>query len=92
MAKLQTIKINPNRPLEELVGQNRWVVRHKLGRIHLANSLKHALRETRPKGMRTMPVELRRGWVLCTINTWNEFKNDWIAVTTGNLGQPKLGH
>lgn len=79
-------RINPLRPLEELTGENRGIVRMRLGNVHLSNTLLHAARQARPPNMRSYPVALRRGWAKCVIDTWGEYRNTWVAVLTGNLG------
>lgn len=70
---------------EPLVGNNRGIIRQKLGRIHCCTPLLEACREVRPKNMRSMPVELRRGWVKCVIDTLAEYRGTYVAVMTGRL-------
>ena len=81
------IYVSPDRPTEELVGQNRMIVRQILGRIHCCSSLLEAARAARPKRgcMRTYPVELRRGWVKCVIDTMAEYRGTYVAVMGGRL-------
>ena len=77
--------INPDRPVEELTGLNRAIVRQRLGNIHCMSSLLEQARHARPKNMRGVPVELRRGWVKCVIDTMAEYQDTFVAVTTGRL-------
>ena len=84
------MNINKDRPLEELDGPNARIIRHKLGWIHCCTPLKEAFRECRPKGMRKMPVALRRGWVKFVADTHQANFNEFAAVTSGRLGFPEL--
>ena len=79
------MKINPDRPLEDLVGDNRGIVRMRLGNVHVARSYLHAARESRPRNMRLMPVALRRGWAKCVLETWNEYRGTYNAVMKTGL-------
>lgn len=83
MAKQQ--RLNPKRPFEKIVGTNRSVIRYKLGNVHAANSLWHALHMARPKDMRSMPVALRRGWVKCVIEEWKSIQKVYHNVLTGSF-------
>jgi len=79
------IFISRSRPLEELVGINRRVIRYKLGNLHVSHTLRAALKHARPNGMRNgkCTVALRRGWVLCVIQTWREYQNTYCTVMSG---------
>lgn len=77
--------INPDRPVEELRGDNRGIVRQILGRVHVMTPIKEQLRECRPKGLAKVPVELRRGWVLCALSTIAEYRSTFIGVTSARL-------
>ena len=79
------MRINQDRPVEELVGTNRGIVRQRLGVFHCGHSALAAARHARPNGMRNVPVELRRGWVKCVLDTWAEYRGTYVAVMTGNL-------
>lgn len=79
------MNINPNRPVENLVGDNRGIVRQILGRCHCCSPLLRLAREARPRGMRSVPVALRRGWVKCVLETAAEYKSRYVAVMSGNL-------
>ena len=72
--------INPSRPVEDLVGSNRGIVRQRLGCFHVGNSYLAAARHARPKGMRKVPPALRRGWAKCVLETWNEYRATYRAV------------
>lgn len=74
------MNINPNRPVEDLIGDNRGIMRQKLGRIHCCTSIMNAARETRPRNMRALPVELRRGWVKCIADTLAEYRSTFYSV------------
>lgn len=79
------MNINANRPLEELVGDNRGIVRQILGRCHCCRPVMELAREARPKGMRSVPVALRRGWAKCVIETIAEYRETYFAVMTGRF-------
>ena len=74
------MQINESRPLEKLVGDNRGMVRFKLGRIHCMTSVLDCAREMRCPGIRDMPVALRRGLALCVIETIAEYRGTYIGV------------
>ena len=78
--------INPDRPIEELQGTNRGIVRQRLANIHCMTPLLGQARAARPKTMRGVPVALRRGWAKCVIDTMNEYQGTYVAVMSGNLG------
>lgn len=88
------MKINANRPLEELIGNNRRMVRLRLGRLHCGRSVLSLARECRNRnndGHKTepwrklVPVAIRRGWAKCVIETVSEYRSTWIAVRSGNF-------
>lgn len=81
---MMKITINPNRPIEELVGENYGIVRMRLGNIHVMTSVKEQLRHARPKGMRRVPVALRRGWALCVLETISEYRSTYLHVMKGS--------
>ncbi len=80
------MRINESRPVESLVGNNRGIVRQRLGNFHVSNSFLAAARFARPNGgLRKYPVALRRGWALCVLETWKEYRNTYAAVMCGRL-------
>ena len=79
------MRINPNRPIEDLVGDNRGIVRQRLGNRHCMGRVLQQARECRPKGMRTVPVALRRGWAKCVLETISEYRSTFIGVMGANL-------
>jgi hypothetical protein len=78
--------INPNRPIEELRGSNRGIVRQILGRVHCCSSRLTAARAARPRNFRKVPVELRRGWAKCVIDTMAEYRVTFDYVMSGGHG------
>lgn len=79
------IRINTKRPIEELVGVARGVVRLRLGDIHCMTSILKSAREARPCDLRPFPIAIRRGWVLCVLRTIQENRDLYRAVQTGRL-------
>jgi hypothetical protein len=77
--------INDKRPLEELTGSNRGIVRQRLGNIHCLSSRLSAARAARPRSLRSVPVALRRGWAKCVIDTMAEYRSTYVAVMTGTF-------
>ena len=75
--------VNKDRPIEELVGRNEWIVRKRLGNLHVMTPIKEQLRLVRPKNMRDFPVELRRGWAFLVLTTIEHGRDDFIFCTTG---------
>lgn len=73
------------KPVEELVGSNRGIVRQRLGNIHCMTSILQAARVARPCRMRNAPVALRRGWAKCVIDTMAEYRKTYIAVMAGQF-------
>ena len=80
------MRINTDRPIEELTGSNYGIVRQRLGNIHVMTPILAQARHARPAGMRNVPVALRRGWALCVLQTIHEYRGTFHAVTTGQLG------
>ena len=91
------MNINPNRPLERLVGDNAARVRFKVGKLHVATSymdvyravirplIKQAKRK-RKRGWARYPAALRRGLVLyCYEQHAQNFKL-YRDVMSGNSG------
>jgi len=78
------LNINPERPLEELTGSNYGIVRQILGRVHCMSPVQEQLRECRPKDFRRVPVALRRGWVLCALQTIEENRDLFCSVMRGS--------
>jgi hypothetical protein len=79
----EAMTINNARPVEELVGSNYGIVRMRLGNIHCCESLLTQARHARPKGMRSVPVALRRGWVKCVLETVAENRGLYRSVMYG---------
>ncbi len=77
------MRIDTGKPLEELVGTNRGIVRQRLGNIHCMTHPIAAARICRPRNMRRAPVALRRGWALCVLETLHEYRSTYVAVTSG---------
>ena len=71
------------RPIEPLIGDNRGIVRQKLGRIHCCTPLRQALRECRPANIRQASPALRRGLILCVIETLREYRSTYDYVRFG---------
>lgn len=74
--------INPDRPTEELIGDNRGIVRQKLGRIHCCTNWRDAYREIRSgiKNWKAIPPELRRGLAKCVHDTLAEYRGTFVSV------------
>jgi len=79
------LRINAARPIEPLIGDNRGIVRMKLGNIHCMTSFSDAVRHCRPKNIRKASPALRRGLILCVAQTLAEFRSEYVAVVTGNV-------
>ena len=82
------MKLNPTRPTEDLIGNNRGIVRQKLARIHCMTSVLEAARECRPKSMRRVPVALRRGLAKCIMETLAEFRGTFVGVMACTSHEP----
>lgn len=74
------ILISEKRPIEELVGVNRGIVRQKIGRLHCMMRLIEVVREIRPTNFRKVPPELRRGFVKCVADTLDEYRATYFDV------------
>jgi hypothetical protein len=83
------MKLNPQRPIEELTGNNRGIVRQKLGRIHCMTSVREAVRECRIPNRRNLPVELRRGLVKCIMDTLAEYRGTFVGVMACTSLEPR---
>lgn len=83
------MQLNPSRKIEEMVGNNRGIIRQKLARIHCMTSVLSAARECRPKSMRSVPVALRRGWAKCIMDTLAEYRGTYIGVMNCESLEPR---
>ena len=79
------MRINEARPLERLRGHNLFIVHNILNHVHVSRSLLDAARAARPKNMRSIPVALRRGWVLTVIETWADNRCLFAEVMGGRI-------
>lgn len=77
--------INPSRPIEPLAGDNRGIVRQRLANTHCMTRVLEQARIARPKGMRFVPVALRRGWALCVLEAVSEYRGTFVGVMSANL-------
>lgn len=75
------MKINPDRPLEELTGLNRHATEARLGSIHCMAAVREQLRHAR-EGLRfrEIPVRLRRGWAKLCLDTIANNRRTYIGV------------
>lgn len=81
-------KLLLTKPVEELIGDNRGIIRLKLGNIHCCTRPIDAIREIR-NGIRNwddMPRSLQRGFYLCIIETLEEYRGLYFDVMSGNVG------
>lgn len=78
-------RVNSQRPIEELVGANYGIVRQRLGNVHCMSGALAAARAARPRGMRGVPVPLRRGWAKCVLDTLAENRDLYLRVVRGSL-------
>jgi len=83
------MNISKDRPMEELIGDNRSVVRMKLGDIHCMTPFREALRVCRPRNIHKMPSGLRRGLILCVKETLEEYRSTYLGVMSGRMGEVK---
>lgn len=83
------MRLNPCRPIEELVGANRGIVRQKLARIHCMTSVLSAARACRPRNMRTVPIAIRRGLSKCVLDTLAEYRGTFIGVMACTATAPR---
>lgn len=74
------ILISEKRPIEELVGANRGIVRQRIGNLHCMMRLIEVVREVRPSGLRKAPPSLRRGFVKCVADTLDEYRATYFDV------------
>lgn len=96
------MRLDPTKPVEELIGDNRGIVRMILGNVHCAQPLSEAARtvyaklhgkarqatgQTLREALRTYPRPLRRGLVLCIVETLREYTADYRAVCSGRVAQ-----
>ena len=80
------IRINKDRQIEELLGQNYGITRQIVCRMHIGDSVLKVARAARPGPMRgKVPVALRRGWVKCVIQTHLENRKLYADVMNGTL-------
>ena len=77
------MRINPDRPMEELVGDNRGIVRMKLGNIHCMTPFREAARICRPENIGLASSGLKRGLLKCVWETLQEYRETYRAVTGG---------
>jgi len=70
------------RPVTRLSGSNRGIVRTRLGNIHCMTPIREQLKHARPKKFRSVPAALRRGWVLCVLETIQEYRGTFYACTS----------
>lgn len=80
------LRIDPSRPLERLIGDNYGIIRMRCGRIHCCTPFMDAVRQIRPKSVRSVPPALRRGLILCIAETLAAYRDEYVAVMSGNLG------
>ena len=74
----------------ELSGTDKWVIRRRLGQLHVSSSLLEAARHARPKKMRKNASRSeRRAWALCVIDTWNANVNLFIGVMRPGMQKAK---
>ena len=76
------MKIDESKPLENLVGDNRGIVRMRLANLHCMTPVLEQARAVRPKRMRDVPVALRRGWAKCVLETVAEYRKTYVEVMT----------
>jgi len=81
------IRINPDRPIEELSGDNRGMVHLFVDRCHVGESILTIAREARPDRatIQAASPELRRGWALCVISRHLENRQTYVDVMGGTF-------
>lgn len=84
---MNTIRINPDRPLEELTGSNRGILRIRIGNIHVMTPFTEVVRRCRPKNIRKASPALRRGLILMVHQTLMEYRQEFLDVVNGNVGR-----
>lgn len=78
--------INHDRPVEKLRGENAGIVELRLSQIHVMTPILEAARAARPgKGLRNVPVALRRGWALHVIETHMRNRKLYLDVINGRI-------
>lgn len=79
------MQLRITKPIEELIGNNRGIVRLKLGHIHCCTRPIDAIREIKStiRNWNDIPKPLRRGFILCCLQTLNEYKQTYISVMNG---------
>ena len=92
------LRINKDRPFEELVGAaDCWMVRRRLGALHVGNSYLEACRWARPLGRHSMypgggmprdkvSVGLRRGLIKYILLQWSKNRQLYADVMGGGHG------
>ena len=80
---MRPLTINPDRPIEELIGPNRGIVRMRLGNMHCMTPFREVARELRPKNIRDASPALRRGLLLCVYETLAEYRGTFLHVVNG---------
>lgn len=83
MVMKQELRVDPARPMEELMGGDRGVVRIRLGNMHALTSFREAARACRPKNIRKAPVALRRGLLLLV---WQTLQENRRSAPLGSAG------
>lgn len=81
------VRIDPRRPMEPLIGNNRGIVRQKLARVHCCRPWRYVAREIRPANWRQVPPALRRGLLLCIVETLREYRTLFVDVQQGRVGE-----
>ncbi len=84
---MNKLRIDPNRPMEELVGDNKRYVRWKLGQIHCMTNFREAARKCRLANRKDVPVALRRGLLKCVWDTLEEYRETYLSVMNGRVGR-----
>lgn len=94
------MNINPAKPIEELIGDNRGIVRMILGNVHCSCPLSYAARAVYSKlcakrretagltlrgALAEYPRPLRRGLALCIVETWDEYTQQYREIRYGTF-------
>lgn len=79
------LRINPERPIEPLIGDNRRYVRWKCGQLHCMTSLREACRQMRPRNILDASPALRRGMILCVAETMYGNRQLFQDVMAGRI-------
>lgn len=80
---MNTLRINPDRPIERLTGSNRGIVRIRIGNMHVMTPFLEVVRACRPKNIREASPALRRGLILEVHETLSEYRSTFLHVMTG---------